>query len=421
MSRQNYQTGDSSVENLRRTLRITSLDDDDDEEDESPPNNTTNLINRMDEEDEDDEEDEEDEMAVTIGFVEKPKHDWSLLPHLFPSKAGGFPAWLDPVNLPSGSSTVCGICGDPLQFLLQVYAPLFEKKSTFHRTLFVFMCPSMKCLLQDQHEQWKRPSDNPSRSVKVYRCQLPRSNPFYSSEPPKHNGTVKPSEVKAALCSWCGTWKGCSVCGNCKTARYCSEKHQAAHWHKGHNNECRKLAIDPQNSSSSPVASNSIWPQFEIVDEDEPEVDTMSENGGYATALASVSHVDEGFNSLIHSFEADADKKSSATFQERVSRFPEQVIRYCWSTRAKPLWPMSSGRPSETDVPKCRYCGGPRCFELQILSKLLYYFGVKNDVNSLDWSTIVIYTCEASCDEGVVYKEEFAWVQLPSQTSATVG
>ena len=91
MSRQNYQTGDSSVENLRRTLRITSLDDDDDEEDESPPNNTTNLINRMDEEDEDDEEDEEDEMTVTIGFVEKPKHDWSLLPHLFPSKAGGFP------------------------------------------------------------------------------------------------------------------------------------------------------------------------------------------------------------------------------------------------------------------------------------------------------------------------------------------
>ena len=36
------------------------------------------------------------------------------------------------------------------------YAPLVEKESAFHRTLFVFMCPSMACLLQDQHKQWKR-------------------------------------------------------------------------------------------------------------------------------------------------------------------------------------------------------------------------------------------------------------------------
>lgn len=58
---------------------------------------------------------------------------------------------------------------------------------------------------------------------------------------------------------------------------------------------------------------------------------------------------------------------------------------------------------------------------LQILPQLLYYFGVQNDVNSLDWSTIVIYTCEASCDESMAYKEEFAWVQLPSQSTATLG
>ncbi|KAK1356903.1 MYND-type domain-containing protein [Heracleum sosnowskyi] len=107
------------------------------------------------------------------------------------------------------------------------------------------------CLLQDQDEQQKRPSDNPSRSVKVFRCQLPRSNRFYSYEPPKRDGTDRPSEIKAALCSWCGTWKGCSVCGNCKRARYCSKKHQAAHWRIGHNIECRKLAVDPQHTNSS--------------------------------------------------------------------------------------------------------------------------------------------------------------------------
>lgn len=58
------------------------------------------------------------------------------------------------------------------------------------------------------------------------------------------------------------------------------------------------------------------------------------------------------------------------------------------------------------------------------MPQLLHYFKVDDDVNSLDWSTIVIYTCEASCDESMPYKEEascdesmpykeeFAWVQV---------
>ncbi|KAG6748438.1 hypothetical protein POTOM_048359 [Populus tomentosa] len=45
----------------------------------------------------------------------------------------------------------------------------------------------------------------------------------------------------------------------------------------------------------------------------------------------------------------------------------------------------------------------------RILPQLLYYFGVKNDVDSLDWVTIVVYTCKASCEAGMGYKEEFPW------------
>lgn len=57
---------------------------------------------------------------------------------------------------------------------------------------------------------------------------------------------------------------------------------------------------------------------------------------------------------------------------------------------------------------------------VQVLPQLLYYFCVKNEVDSLDldWATIVVYTCEASCEEGnVAYKEEFGWVQLASQST----
>lgn len=53
----------------------------------------------------------------------------------------------------------------------------------------------------------------------------------------------------------------------------------------------------------------------------------------------------------------------------------------------------------------------------QILPQLLYYFDVKNDVDSLDWASIVVYTCGASCEASLGYKEEFPWVQLYSPST----
>uniref|UniRef100_A0A453I9K7 Programmed cell death protein 2 C-terminal domain-containing protein n=1 Tax=Aegilops tauschii subsp. strangulata TaxID=200361 RepID=A0A453I9K7_AEGTS len=69
---------------------------------------------------------EDEEAEVMLGFLEKPKHPGLLLRHLFPSKAGGIPAWLDPVNLPTGNSSCCGFCGEPLHFVLQVIALCLE-------------------------------------------------------------------------------------------------------------------------------------------------------------------------------------------------------------------------------------------------------------------------------------------------------
>ncbi|GFY98690.1 zinc finger (MYND type) family protein [Actinidia rufa] len=475
--------GGVSLEKLT-DLRITPLEDE--EDDEPQGNGVGDII------DDDDDEEEEEQVPVTLGFVEKPKNRWSLLRQLFPSKAGGVP----------------------------VYAPLPEKESAFHRTLFVFMCPSMVCLLQDQHEQWKRQPEKASRSVKIFRCQLARSNSFYSSDAPRCDGTDKPSGIG--------------------------------------------------------VASNTQWPEYEIINEDECEVDMeISEDNMYANSLTSAgTQMDEATKSLLDNFEGDGDRKSWASFQERISRAPDQVLRqngasiqafllclpilsswhpssspsplpqlhgdgivnekvenrflvalsqttrihqktapsdeiadgqgllhylaslpcntyasrtspylpspleslhasrnsltpttypvtihynedktppqilnpltstilsqhhsspelkpaqpclvdnlknwYCRFEQAKPLWPMSSGRPSKTDIPTCSYCGGPRCLEFQILPQLLYYFGVKNDVDSLDWATIVVYACKASCEGSEPYKQEFGWVQLASQSA----
>ncbi|PHU28780.1 hypothetical protein BC332_00873 [Capsicum chinense] len=269
--------------------------------------------------------------------------------------------------------------------IVKVYAPLTEKDSTFHRTLFIFMCTSMACLLKDQHEQWKRNQDKPSRSVKVFRCQLPRYNSFYSSEPPKNNGKDKPSSAGAVLCGWCGTWRGDKVCGSCRRVHYCSEKHQAVHRKSGHKRRCLPSSIsqdasEPRNNRTlrgvQEVASNGLWPEYEIAITDECE-DKVSDDNGQVNLLISSSRVDESIEAIMDSFGGEDDKKSWASFQERISRTPEQV-----------------------------------------LPQILYYFGVENDAQSLDWATIAVYTCESSCDGNVAYKE-FAWVQIASQSSTT--
>ncbi|KAG9159030.1 hypothetical protein Leryth_018576 [Lithospermum erythrorhizon] len=418
-----------------KTLRITSLDDDENE-DEVPIGLNGSLngsVNLTLHDDEDDDEDE-DQVSVVLGFVEKPKNKWTLLRQLFPSKAGGAPAWLDPVNLPNNASCCCDLCGEPLQFVLQIYAPLTEEESgkttTFHRTLYMFMCNSMTCLLRDQHEQWKRNPEKVMRSVKVFRCQLSQHNPFYSSEKPKYDGTDKPLAAGATLCSWCGTWKGDKICGSCRKARYCSERHQTTHWKSGHWTECGQWTASQdiaecgsKTTSAAPpiVARNHVWPEFEIINEDESEYDTeMSDDNMNANSLVSRSKNDEMYTSMIDTFKGDADNRSWASFHVRISKAPNQVLRYLREPKAKPLLPMSSGRPSRADIPNCTHCGKPRSFEFQVLPQLLYYFGVENEENSLDWATIIAYTCDDSCEGGVAYKEEFAFVQLVTQSTTSV-
>ncbi|KHN05730.1 Programmed cell death protein 2 [Glycine soja] len=352
-----------------------------------------NVEDQDDDFDDDDDDDEEHE-PITLGFVDKPKNNWSLRRQYFPSKAGGVPAWLDPLNIPSGGSFVCDNCGDPLQFLLQVYAPT-EKETTFHRMLFVFMCPSMKCLLRDQHEQWKRHPEKPSKSLKVFRCQLPRANPFYSPECPQYNKSHKPAGSGAALCDWCGTWKGDKLCSGCRQARYCSEKHQVMSWRTGHKIACQQMKVSspvsgPNKSGtasldSHKVGSKNLWPEFEITIEDESDYKRdMSEENTLANSLISRNRTDDTMNSLLDNFQGDDDKKSWASFQQCIAKAPEQVLRYYRNTNAKPIWPVSSDLPSNADIPSCSYCTGPMCCEFQILPQLLYYFGVDNEMDSLD-------------------------------------
>lgn len=362
--------------------------------------------------------------TMWLGFVEKAEKRSSLLRHSFPSKAGGTPAWLDPVHLPTGKSYLCDFCEEPLQFVLQVYAPI-NIESAQHRMFFVFMCPSMTCLRKDQHEQQKKANEARSRSVKVFRCQLPLLNPFYKLKNHHNNGSTH-SQLEAPLCSWCGTWKGNQLCSGCRRVCYCSKKHQILHWRSHHKDDCNQLSnssLHDGKSASAKIerASNSLWHEYEIVfgrrkfatQVSECGSSLVSECNDTSSSLMSIQGMDGNMKSTLEDLDGENEKKSLASFAKHISEDPAQVLR-CWVSDGKPLWPESHRSPSTANIPQCTYCNGSLRFEFQIMPQLLYYFGVENEVDSLDWATIAIYTCNSSCDSNVAYMEEFPLVQLYS-------
>ena len=114
---------------------------------------------------------------VSLGFAET-TDSWRLRSVYFPSKIGGFPAWLNPEHLLPCDELLCDHCRNPTIFLCQIYAPV-DKETCFHRTLYIFLCLNPSC--------HSKPTPG---CFKVFRCQLPRNNKYYSSEPPDEDKEI---------------------------------------------------------------------------------------------------------------------------------------------------------------------------------------------------------------------------------------
>lgn len=169
-------------------------------------------------------------VSVELGFVEH-RTPWKLRSKFFPSKVGGKPAWLRLNNLPDRSDMLCSTCKKPLSFLMQVYAPILEIESAFHRTIFIFMCSDGKCCRRFSND-----------SFVVFRSQLPRKNEFYSFEPPAYKEKLSsdPSadryQPMCILCGCVATLK----CTNCNEKDYCCEWHRSSDWENSHSAVCGK-------------------------------------------------------------------------------------------------------------------------------------------------------------------------------------
>jgi pre-rRNA-processing protein TSR4 len=96
-------------------------------------------------------------------------------------------------------------------------------------------------------------------------------------------------------------------------------------------------------------------------------------------------------------------------FMRVVGRRPDQVMRY--ARHSQPLRPSDHVKLA-SDIPNCEMCGGKRSFELQLMPHLLSLMDVDSLKASIDWATVCVYTCAASCDTS---KKGFAQEFLTKQ------
>ncbi|XP_065689858.2 programmed cell death protein 2 isoform X2 [Patagioenas fasciata] len=313
-------------------------------------------------------------------------------------------------------------------FPSKLYAPLPDRPDAFHRTLFVFACRGAACYRQP----------GPRGPLCVFRNQLPRQNDIYSAEPPPEEPPPDPAAAAAppcrlrggaALCRICGCL-GPRACGRCRRAAYCGPEHQALDWRRGHRRACGLLAAGDSSANAIPEHNDFLFPEYEIlIEPEEPEfpadnsVDPSDEQGAVdtskdpkeqeelrATASAgeAIQSLDEETLEAMAKHETEEDKIFQM-FKERVAAEPEQIIRYCRGGKG-PIWVSGENIPEEKDIPSC-LCGAKRIFEFQIMPQLLNHLQVDSLGESIDWGTLVVYTCADNCGAGNEYLEEFIWKQ----------
>lgn len=310
-----------------------------------------------------------------ISEPERPLHR-----RLFPSKVGGKPAWLDPVNLPE--HLFCNECSQPLTFILQIYAPL---PHVFHRSLFLFACHSC------------------SNRFVVLRSQLDLENPYYPNEP--FNGSDSELEDDDCLINRC-----CPACGIPSEVVVEDGSDTCVRIHK------RCVAALSWPKGIIPV----------IFEEGELEIYSMDETNLVldvsacvaSATIASASNLDqseeEAFEEISKENSRKEEDKAFDRFSKLLEQYPGHIMRY-YSNQPKtplcsPMWVSDKHQFTDAElvdtVKPCEQCGGPRQLEFQVLPTLISEL----ESTRLTFATIAVYTCVDSCNISG-YVEEFVVVQ----------
>jgi pre-rRNA-processing protein TSR4 len=379
---------------------------------------------------------------------------------------GGLPSWLNTASAMPGPAPACGRCGEPLLFLAQLFAPLDDAPAAYYRMLYLFSCRNGRCT--------NMPSlpEAPHPAVAVFRGQCARGQ------------EAKPAELQTKLCSICGLL-GRSRCSGCSAVHYCGRAHQSLHWSSGHREECGSAAATAASTVASAreaarlagllLRSCAVETEAEedVIGEGEEEGGTgagagaegQAEEDGDPAGDLSISDLSQrelaattgaGYAALdptLHAFLDRVGKGGGAakgqvvryrrwTNEEAASARPEAMDEAeeeaaadgeggFYGPQAAPLWFTSAHRPTQADIPACISCGTPRSFEFQLMPQALSFNGndawassrADTDISGMEWGTIAVYTCTASCGGAAAtpsaFVPEFVWVQ-PAASEAEI-
>lgn len=99
-------------------------------------------------------------------------------------------------------------------------------------------------------------------------------------------------------------------------------------------------------------------------------------------------------------------------FQARVMLCPDQLIRYSCDPEGYAI-PIAALSPEDADAGRCQNCGAERGFELQLMPTLVDFLRIEGEKDPvIEFGTVIIYTCKASCwSDGETFREERVVVQ----------
>ncbi|XP_044517392.1 programmed cell death protein 2-like [Gracilinanus agilis] len=309
------------------------------------------------------------------------------------NKIGGLPDSMPTVPAPQPG---CGRCGAAMAHVVQIYCPL--EGSPFHRLMHVFACIHSACV--GQPCSWK-----------VFRSQFLQRQEDCAQD----TKLIQKEENNFAVKDWC---EGAEDWGD-------NNESDLEPWiNVAEDTECmsqfQKLTLDEVLSDSRPfsytisaregrILPSSSVPMFQpyyvnVVDEEDYTnfVDT-----DHAQKLLREYGQREGVEVellMAQSFILDSREKYEKAviknndkmfykFMKRISACREQILRYSWN--GKPLFITC---PSDaTPIPSCSNCGSSRVFEFQLMPTLVSLLKITHLDISVEFGTILIYTCEKSC------------------------
>uniref|UniRef100_A0A8D2DPN6 Programmed cell death 2 like n=1 Tax=Sciurus vulgaris TaxID=55149 RepID=A0A8D2DPN6_SCIVU len=303
------------------------------------------------------------------------------------SKLGGIPDALPAVAAPR---PVCARCQEPQTLVVQVYCPL--EGSPFHRLLHVFSCARPGC------------GNSGARSWKVFRSQSLQVQEKEAQDVQKQeNGLIAEN-----WCEGANDWGSDSEEApppqltldfvhesNCATDVDCTAQLQDL---------CLRDTVLDAAHSVPPGVPQFLPYYICVVDEDDYRDFVSLE---HAHSLLKDYQQREGIGTeelLSQSFSSDGEKYEKTKiksgdqifykFMKRIAPCQEQILRYSWS--GEPLF-LTCPAPEVTRVPACSHCGGQRIFEFQLMPALLSMLQSANLDLSVEFGTILVYTCEKSC------------------------